>query len=138
MSGIRRSPIVARFLLDADVNPDLAFLLRPNGHDVLLTNEASRHNATDDEQLLLATDLGCILITHDKTDYLLLVRLWRRLAERWGVSPEPHASILVLPQSKVVPYQRSASEVDMILASRDDLSGRILRFDTRWGWEEIR
>lgn len=127
---------MARFLLDADVNPELASLLRLNGHDVLITNEASRHDATDDQQLLLATDLGRILITHDKKDYQLLSRLWRHLSARWGVSPEPHANVLILPQANVLVYRRSVVEVETLLASRQELSGRILLLDAKWGWQD--
>ncbi len=128
---------MAKFLLDADINPMLALLLRANGHEVFITNEASRHDATDDQQLLLATDLGCILVTHDKKDYVLLTGFWNRLCARWDVPPEPHAGIVILPQSNVLPYPRSALEIETILAGRKDLRGRVLRFDTKWGWEEI-
>lgn len=127
---------VANYFLDADVGDGLADLLAPKGHPTVTTKQASRLNAFDDEQLLIATDLGRLLITHDKDDFLLLHRAWRSFARRWGVQPEAHAEIIVVPQRREVPYIRTAAEIDTLIRGEKDLRGRFFRLDRRWGWSE--
>lgn len=129
---------MAEFLLDADVAPQLAPLLRAKGHFARTTNGASRYDASDDQQLLLATDLACIPITHDKKDYFVLSHLWHSLSVRWGTLPEPHAGVLVLPQPNSFAYPPSVWEIETLLASRQELAGRVLLLDSKWGWREER
>ena len=128
--------IVAECFLDADVEDPMVELLVRKGHPTVTTKQASRINATDDVQLLIATDLGRLLITHDQRDFLLLHRAWRSFARRWGVQPEDHPGILVVPQRKEIPYSRTAAEIDHLIRGVKDLKGRFFRLDRRWGWIE--
>jgi predicted nuclease of predicted toxin-antitoxin system len=125
---------MADLFLDADIDAALVSLFEARGHSVQSTAQVSRLNATDIEQLLIATDLGRLLITHDKDDYLLRCRLWRALALRWGVSSETHAGVIIVPQAKQLPLPRIVSEIDGLIRSEPSLWGRVFRFDLKWGW----
>jgi predicted nuclease of predicted toxin-antitoxin system len=125
---------MADLFLDADIDSVLVAPFEARGHSVQTTAQVSRHNATDIEQLLIATDLGRLLITHDRDDYLLLCRLWRALALRWGVSSETHAGVLIVPQAAQLPLPRIVSEIDGLIRSEPSLWGRVFRFDLKWGW----
>jgi hypothetical protein len=83
--------------------------------------------------LLLATDRRWLLVTHDKRDYILLAQLWRALADRWGAA-EQHAAVIIVPQHLVLPYSRSAAEIDALLKVDPNLWHQVVRFDTKWGW----
>ncbi len=122
--------------MDADVAPRLAPLLVAKGHLARTTNDASRHDASDSQQLLLATDLAYILITHDKKDYFVLSHLWHNLAVRWETSSEPHAGVLIQPQPNELPYPRAVAEIETLLASGFEPTGRVLRLDALWGWHD--
>jgi hypothetical protein len=133
--GIRISNTVADFFLDANIGSRLAPILIRLGHTAVTTNEASRHDANDDEQLILATELGRILITHDQRDFELLFRAWVSFSRRWGVEPGLHAGVIVLPQELILPYTRAASEIVTLLHSHHDLRGHLCDYDMKWGWQ---
>jgi len=135
MLGMRKTPEpMADLFLDADIGPELATLIAAKGHDAGTTEQHSRYDASDAEQLLRATDLGRLLVTHDRRDYVLLCRLWRRLADRWSADSVPHAGVLIVPQRDRVPLARVALELDRLLVDAPDLWGQVLRFDSKWGW----
>ncbi len=102
---------MADFYLDENVDSEFASLLTARGHTVFTTAQADRLGTTDDRQLLFATDLGRILITHDERDYRFLCGLWRNLAKRWGINDAAHAGVLVIPQRLPFPYNHTASEI---------------------------
>src|SRR5687768_15840519 len=115
MNGIPSSVVlVANLYLDADVDDVFVEPLDARGHNTRTTHDVARHNASDAEQLLLATDRRWLLITHDKRDYVLLAQLWRALADRRGAT-EQHAAVVIVPQRLVLPYSRSAAEIDALL-----------------------
>jgi hypothetical protein len=127
---------VADFFLDADIDDHLVDLLHNRGHSALTTDQASRYNASDDEQLLVATDLNRTLITHDKRDYVLLYRAWRTFAHHWQVEPGNHAGVLIVPQSQIIPYSTVASEIHSLVRQTPGLRGRIFELNVKWGWVE--
>ncbi len=131
---VRLVAIVADFYFDEDVDADLAKLLTVRGHTTLTTKQANRLSAKDDEQLVTATDLGRVLITHDVGDYRLLCRVWRRLAQRWGIQADDHAGILVLPQKEVIPYYRTASEIHNLVSGATVVWGEFFFYHRSWGW----
>ena len=58
-----------------------------------------REGSTDDEQLLVASQDGRILVTHSEQDFILLHYTWQRWAAAWGVTAQ-HAGILIVPQGR--------------------------------------
>lgn len=125
---------MADFYLDENVHVRIADLLVARGHTALTVNQANRLQAPDDDQLLVATDLGRLLVTHDFKDYRLLCRLWRRLAQRWGVEGRDDAGVLVILQPDLVPYERSASEIHNLVRGPTVVWGEYFKFEQRWGW----
>ena len=103
---------------------------------MLTARDVGRLKATDDEQLLTATDLDWLLVTHNQDDYELLHRAWHSFARRWGVVAGDHAGVIVVPQSQVMPYPRTAGEIDSLVRAEPRRWGRIFEFHRKWGWIE--
>ncbi len=68
--------LTARLLLDEDVNPALATLLRQDGFDVRHVDELGRSGLADEDQLAFSVGEGCVLVTHNRDDFLALARDW--------------------------------------------------------------
>lgn len=122
------------FYLDEDVDRAYVPLLDAKRHAAPTTAQAGRLGAHDDVQLLTATDLGRILITHNGPDFLLLYRVWRSLAQRWQIDPGNHAGILVVPQASKVLYPRIAREIDGLVRGQREVWGRYFVLGLKWGW----
>ena len=128
---------MADLCLDEDVHVAFAPFLQLHDHTTLTSQAAGRLGAHDDDQLLWATHLGRLLVTHNRKDYLLLARAWRSFARRWGVEPEQHAGIIVIPQPALLPPPRAAAEIDHLIRGERDLWGRLFDYDRRWGWVAV-
>ncbi len=133
-SGIPIFAAVADFFLDADVDPRLGESLVGRGHTFRTTRQESRLDATDDVQLLIATDLRRLLVTHNEDDFLLLYRAWRSLSRRWHVQPGDHAGIIVVPQPVLLPLERCVLEIHNLVRGQRDVWGRFFVLDAKWGW----
>ena len=125
---------MARFQLDQNVSATLALLLRGLGHDVVTTNDAGLLDAHDDVQLLAAAKADRVLITHNREDFRLLHRAWRRWTRDWQIQ-RSHAGILVIPQYPLWSPERSSTEVDSI--ARLPLTDELYVYDwqTGQGWQ---
>jgi len=64
-------------LLDEDVRPLLAEILRQRGCDAVHVLEVSRGGKSDPEQLAYAVSQGRVMLTHNIRDYLLLDRKYQ-------------------------------------------------------------
>src|SRR6266508_5086478 len=76
---------------DEDVPAPAAETLRTRGFTILTTSEAGALKASDEEQLLRATELGCVLISHNRWHF-------RRLHEEFIRAGKAHSGIVLLPQ----------------------------------------
>jgi predicted nuclease of predicted toxin-antitoxin system len=67
-----------RFLLDAHVSgPEVGYRLRTAGHDVRALDQEPALEGLDDEDVLaLASEEERILVTHDISDFLGILRDW--------------------------------------------------------------
>ncbi len=83
---------MARFQLDQNVSATLALLLRGLGHDVVTTNDAGLLDVDDDVQLLAAAKAARVPITHNREDFRLLHRAWRRWTREWHRTYAVHHS----------------------------------------------
>lgn len=124
---------MARLYLDHDVSLRLALPLREAGHDVITARDAQLVHATDDEHLLAAAQQRCVLLTHNRKDYVLLHDAWRRWPGAWGVTAPAHTGILVLDHR---PERELAAAVGAILTSRAPapLDGTLYWWRHRAGW----
>lgn len=63
-----------RYLLDEDVNPAVAEIVRGLGLDVASVHEIGRRALSDPEQFAYAAGEGRILITRNRDDFIRLLR----------------------------------------------------------------
>ncbi len=125
---------MARFHLDENVSAGIAARLRDLGHDVVTAADAGLLGADDDVQLLAAAKADRVLIAHNREDFRLLHKAWRRWTRDWQVQ-RSHAGIFTIPQPPHWPPERAAAEVDSIarLPLTDELYG--YDWQTGQGWQ---
>jgi hypothetical protein len=80
------------FLLDEDVNPDVAKIARGLGLEVISVHEIDRRGYTDPDQLRFAASEGRALVTRNRDDFI-------RLTISWFQTGELHAGVLIVPHS---------------------------------------
>ena len=78
----------ARLYLDEDVLPDLARVLRSEGHDVVSAHETGALGLTDEDQLRRASGEGRVLVSFNYRHYIVLAR-------DWFAANRPHAGIVI-------------------------------------------
>ncbi len=76
---------------DEDVPAPAAEAMRTRGFTILTTSEVGALKASDDAQLLRATELGYVLISHNRWHF-------RRLHEEFVRAGKAHGGIVLLPQ----------------------------------------
>ncbi len=79
-----------KLLLDEDLSPKIAVLLRDKGIDALSVHEIGRTGFTDYEQLEYAASEGRCFVTRNRNDYILLTR-------QFFSSGLSHKGVLILP-----------------------------------------
>lgn len=88
---------MAAFYTDNDVALSAVDLLAAAGHAAVGARDLRFEYASDDEQLLVASQQRRTLVTHNERDFILLHDAWQRWSGAWGIRI-PHAGILILPQ----------------------------------------
>jgi len=129
---------LASFYLDNDVSSELTANLQARGHDVLHTRTSGRSRASDDEQLLTATQLRRILVTHNERDFLLVHHAWRRWPRALSVTWPPHPGILVIPQPPQFAVEHGAEQLDRLVRSGRTLTNELYRFRMISSWQRDR
>jgi predicted nuclease of predicted toxin-antitoxin system len=81
-----------RFLLDEDVNPAVAEIARGLGMDVVSVHEIDRRGFIDEEQLRFSAAQERLFLTRNRDDFI-------QLTLRFFQTGEPHAGLLIVPQS---------------------------------------
>lgn len=92
--------------LDECTHLDLVEALRHRGFSVTSLQIVGPRGASDDAVLMRATEIGCVLITHNVDDF----KRWHATFEREG---RAHGGIICLPQSR--PFSRLELRVSMML-----------------------
>jgi predicted nuclease of predicted toxin-antitoxin system len=85
-----------KFLFDHDVPDDLAYALEASGHAVRLLRTVSPVTTPDDDVLRLAHELGEVLITCNRDDFLA------------AASRIPHVGLIVLIRRRSRAQERAA------------------------------
>lgn len=89
-----------KYLLDEDVNPTVAGIGRGIGLDIVSIHDLKeRRGLADDEQLAFAAAEHRVLISRNRDDFLVLVRLWFR-------SNRVHSGVVIVPYT--LPNNRPA------------------------------
>ena len=106
-----------RFLVDANVSPRVAELLRAGGHDAVAVREIEFQHSSDDELLDRAVADGRVVVSHD-TDFGTLLAIRR--------TNEP-SCILVRSADPLTAEQLAALLLNNLDVMTDDLnSGAII------------
>jgi len=83
-----------RIYFDEDaMDSDLVAALRSRGVEVATALDAGLIGKTDEEQLIFATEQGCILYTFNISDFY-------RLHTRWTGAGREHGGIILVPQQR--------------------------------------
>ncbi len=107
-----------RFYLDEHLPPALADMLRARGHDCLTTQHAGRTGSSDEDQLTFAAGQHRVLVTFNRTDFLLLSQVWATEGHHHAgiiLSKQLHASVVFRHLLRLIARHR-----------RDDLSNQAL------------
>lgn len=83
---------MARYLLDEDVNPEVAAVARGQGLDVRSIYELGREGLSDRRQLEGAAADGRALVTYNRDDY-------RELTVEFFQARKPHSGVVIIPHS---------------------------------------
>jgi len=125
------------FFLDADVDESLLVFLKADGHTGMTTKAAGRRRAGDEEQRAFAAIRGCVFVTHNRDDFVLLQRAWRYWSDLWQVSPPPiHPGILVVPQQGIS-LANLATQMNAFVRSPATMENRCHRFILGRGWSPV-
>ncbi len=81
-----------RLLLDEDLSPKIAELLRKKGIDVVSVHEVGRIGLSDKSQLEYAASEGRCFVTRNRNDYIILTR-------QFFSSNKPHKGVLIISSS---------------------------------------
>ncbi|MGD9894165.1 MAG: DUF5615 family PIN-like protein [Dehalococcoidia bacterium] len=125
---------MASFYLDHNVAVNIAFLLRAINHAGTTANEAGLGSTHDDEHLLFAAQHGLTLVTHNRTDFVLLHGAWRRWGVAWNAS-QSHAGVLIVPQPPLATNNQIAQELDGFLAGEPSLTNELYQWRPSSGWQ---
>ena len=79
---------LAALYLDEDVSLVVAAMLRARGFSLTTARDAGRLGRSDEEQLRFASEIGSVLLTHNRVDF-------ERLHRDWLESGRPHAGVVV-------------------------------------------
>ena len=107
---------MARVIADEDFPRPVAEMLRDYGHDSITAGDLQLANKeTPDSQILAtATELGRIVLTHNRQDYIRLHQ-----------SGAPHSGIIVCRHD--ADQRRLAENLDLALTSCGDLTNTLVR-----------
>ena len=104
-----RSPVYA----DEDFPLPIAEALRKRGFSVVAAVETPPRGLSDDEQLRRAAAMGCILLSHNRRDFVRVAHEFDRRGER-------HAGVVLLPRD--VSNERLLLRTAMLLDWRASLA----------------
>ena len=126
---------MADFSFDENVAEQTARVLSDLGHDVLTARQLRSKGIDDARQLALAVRFGRILVTYNRTDFLLLHRAWRLWSHDWGVSDRArHGGILILPQPPLLVADRAALLLDQLVRDEPSIANRFFAWNHATGW----
>ena len=81
-----------KYYLDEDISPKVAELLRKNNIDAISAHESNMLGASDEEQLLAASEDSRVMVTRNRNDFIALT-------VRFFESLQPHYGLIIIPYS---------------------------------------
>lgn len=123
-----------RVSLDENVSERLVPPLRMLGHHPAATTEQGLKGATDPQQLMAATRLGRVFVTHNGRDFRMLHEALTLWAARWGLRDAVlHAGILIIVPKKGMTVAAMAQIIDELANREADLASRLFVWNEREG-----
>jgi len=124
---------VVTFYLDRKLAVRVADALHRRGHQAVRTPLAPA--SPDYAHLLFAALRGWILVTHNGRDFKLLHGAWQTWPVALNVGGWPrHAGIVVPPQHLRWTEERTADELDALVASGRRLADTLYEWRASAGW----
>lgn len=102
---------MARLYLDENTTVRLIEPFSTLGHDTVSANYLGHKGRAGAEQLLIATNLGRVLVAYDRDDFMLLHEAWIVWSRALGV-PRTHAGIIVQHPDRNLTVSDVAQAVD--------------------------
>jgi hypothetical protein len=130
---------VALLYLDEGLSAQTDRRLVTHGNDVVYARSVVRDGTSDHLHLLIATQLGRILVTHNRTDFELLHFAWQDWFASLGPTPRPmHGGIVIVPQPPLVDAHDAADLVHTFVNDpmRAQLANRLFVWGIASGWTE--
>ncbi|MGH2535339.1 MAG: DUF5615 family PIN-like protein [Thermomicrobiales bacterium] len=128
---------MADVYLDEHVAEDLALLLEATGHDVMTTRQLRSKAQNDAKQLLTASRLSRVFITHNGKDFVLLHSAWRQWGHEWSVSTAfRHPGILIIPQPPRLPTPDAVDVLSDFLRGSHRQESSLYDWKSRLGWRQ--
>lgn len=129
-----------RLYLDECIDHRLLPTLADRGHELLSAQDAGARQWSDEAQLLRASELERLLMSHNQVHF-------RRLHRRFGAEGRPHSGIVLLPQTMPLARlcRRAALLLDWVLTHPEHrshlyawgaLQQLLLRGYRLSGWDE--
>jgi hypothetical protein len=126
------------FYLDENVSDRLVPALHDLGYDAVTTTQLGTKGATDPQQLLTATRLGRVVVTHNSRDFRMLHEALRLWAELWNlVGVTRHAGILMIEAESGMKAAAMARVLVALAQAEADFTDRLFAWNGRTGWQEI-
>lgn len=133
--------MAGRFYLDENIAEGLVDALADPGHDAVSTKQLGTKGASDPSQLVSATLMGPVLVTHNSTDFRMLHEARGRWAALWDVTDRArHPGILVIEPGSGRQGGLSVSvmaEVVDRLAAEGDVTDRLFVWNEVEGLHDI-
>jgi hypothetical protein len=113
-----------RLLLDEDVWPGLASVLRERGFDAVHVSEVQRGGLPDADQLTYAAQTERAIMTHNIRDFV-------PLAAEWFLAGEAHAGMVLSPQLEKGELLRRTERLLQAVSAKE--MGNSVRFLSDYG-----
>lgn len=128
-----------KLYVDEDVTERLNDALTALSVDVISANRGHK-GLEDPYQLLVATDLGHVLVTNNAGDFLLLHRAWHAWSAAWDLKSLPaHPGILLLHSAPGYDVPRMAGVIfDFVRTFQlaESITNRAFAWNAQLAWHE--
>lgn len=122
---------------DEQVSHHLIDPIVARGIDVTTVNLLGHKGLSDPVQLLRATELGRVVVTHNVADFILLHEAWLAWSDAWDArNHSEHSGILVVHPVKAPSFEHMAGQIVDLLQWADSLVNRLFSWDAKNGWQE--
>lgn len=122
---------------DNNISVRLVDEFRGLGYQAACAADLKLESATDAAPMRIAAERGCLIVTHDKDDFIPLHLAWSDWRGAWGLTPH-HQGVLVIGGSySVRRHHEVAAAIDQALKAGWVPFSTIWYFNLANGWKTI-